>query len=75
MTYKGPKDTPILDELSAIENNLTNFNQVVILVDDMRLFESDAPQSNYPSLDVLVNWARSNNLHWKIEHDIFIACN
>ena len=75
MTYKGPKDTPILDELSAIENNSTNFNQVVILDDDIRLFESGAPQSNYPSLDVLVDWARSNNLHWKIEHDIFVACN
>ena len=75
MTFKGPKITPILDELSSIEKNLTRFNQVVILVDDVRLFESSLTQSDYPSLGVLVDWARANRLQWCIEHDIFILTN
>ena len=75
ITFNGPRETPILDELSSIEKNLAHFDQVVILVDDVRLFESSSSQSDYPSLDVLVDWARSNNLQWRIEHDIFVFTN
>jgi hypothetical protein len=32
-----------------------------------------AGSEGYPSLDLLVDWARSNNFHWHIEHDIFVA--
>jgi hypothetical protein len=75
LTFKGPNPTPILDELATIKINLVHFNNVVILIDDVRLFQSPNSDSGYPSLDVLTNWASSNDLSWRIEHDIFIMSN
>ena len=76
ITYKGSQDTPILDELECIAHNLIHFNKVCILVDDIRCFNPNVKEySNYPSLNLLVDWANSNNFHWEIEHDIFIAKN
>jgi hypothetical protein len=76
ITFKGRKDTPIVDELSAIEKMISKFNKVVILVDDVRCFNPRNPDyAEYPSLDFLVDYARNNNLSWYIEHDIFVAKN
>ena len=36
ITFKGQKDCPIEDELSAIEKNFRNFNKLTILIDDVR---------------------------------------
>ncbi|MCA3072066.1 hypothetical protein [Burkholderia sp.] len=73
-TFKGNKSTPIIEELTAIGNSAPRFGRVVVLVDDIRLFSShDAGHAEYPSLDFLVDWARTNGLTWSIEHDIFIA--
>ncbi len=72
ITFKGPIDTPILKELDAIENNLRNFRNVCIMIDDIRVFNPEIDPA-YPSIDVLVDWARLNSFTWKIEHDIFIA--
>lgn len=76
LTFKGPQDTPILDELKLIAENLNHFNKVCVLVDDIRCFNPQKKEySTYPSLDTLVKWANENELNWHIEHDIFIAKN
>lgn len=74
VTYKGQKDTPIVEELEQIELNLGRFSQASVLVDDIRCFNpSIADFAAYPPLDFLVDWARRNSLVWHIEHDIFVA--
>jgi hypothetical protein len=76
ITFQGPSDTPILDELACIGRNLGRFRRIVVLVDDVRCFvDRQGQYSGYPSLDSLVDWARANELSWHIEHDIFIAGN
>ena len=73
ITFKGVKDCPVEDELSAIENNFSNFDKLSILIDDVRCFlPSNVDYTDYPSIDYLVDWARRMNLCWRIEHDIFI---
>ena len=69
-THKGPKDTPILEELAAIEKNIDRFNRIAVFVDDIRCFQ---PNSEYPDLVNLVAWANRNKLLWHIEYDIFVA--
>lgn len=78
-TYSGERDTPILLELDAIGGALDRLGEVLVFVDDVRLFatqhheiESET-RDGYPKLSQLVNWADFNNLQWTIEHDIFIA--
>ena len=74
ITFKGPQETPILDELDAIGRNIAKMGMVLVMVDDIRLFGSTNPEFlAYPSIDFLVDWARKHNLNWHIEHDIFIA--
>jgi len=74
ITYKGARDTPIADELAVIADNLGHFRGVCVLVDDLRCFESSPEnRAEYPSLDSLVDWARSHELRWHIEHDILVA--
>jgi len=76
ITFKGPQDTPIIDELTAIERNITTMSKIVVMVDDIRCFDPTNPEfSSYPRVDLLVDWARKHNLTWHIEHDIFIAKN
>lgn len=75
-TFKGPQETPILDELDAIGRNMARMGKVVVMVDDIRMFDPRNPEfSTYPSVDVLVDWARKHSLRWHIEHDIFVAKN
>lgn len=74
LTFKGPQDTPILDELKHIAENMSHFKNMCVLVDDVRCFNPQLPEySTYPTLDVLVDWARQHKLFWHIEHDIFVA--
>lgn len=74
ITFKGPQETPILDELDCISRHIDNFGRICVLVDDTRCFNSRLPEyATYPSLDSLVHWATRNKLDWHIEHDIFIA--
>ena len=73
VTFKGDKDCPVEDELSAIEANFDNFEKISIIIDDVRCFlPSESEYSDYPSIDYLVDWARKMNMIWRIEHDIFI---
>ena len=71
ITYEGQVACPVLHELNVIASFLSRFRSVSVLVDDVRCADSN-PES-YPSLDVYVDWARSNCLNWTVENDIFIA--
>lgn len=74
MTYKGKKDTPIMHELSVIKKNIVNYEQILVLIDDIRLFGTkNFNHKHYPSKEFLIKWANDLKLSWKIEHDIFIA--
>jgi hypothetical protein len=73
-TFKGPQDTPIIDELNYIQKYIPFYLKVVVMVDDVRCFNPLNPDYiAYPTTDFLVDWARKNTLFWHIEHDIFIA--
>lgn len=75
-TYKGESDTPIMEELNCISDSLYRFGKVVVLIDDIRLFTGDTHvYGAYPSIDVLVDWARKHKMRWYISHDIFCAKN
>ena len=63
-------ETPIMIELNIIESYIKKFNNINILIDDIRLF--DGKTQNYPNINEIVDWARKNNSSWFIEHDIFI---
>ena len=63
-------ETPIMIELNIIESYIKKFNNINILIDDIRLF--DGKNQNYPNINEIVDWARKNNSSWFIEHDIFI---
>ncbi len=69
-TYKAHLSTPIKHELEVIKKHLSSFNNVVILIDDVRC--SFRENTDYPSLNYYVDWANSINFNWSIEHDIFI---
>ena len=73
ITFRGKKDCPVEDELLTIEENLERFEKLTILIDDVRCFLPDySENSDYPSIDYLVDWTRKHNMNWRIEHDIFI---
>jgi len=73
-TYKGVKDSPILEELKIISNYISNFEDLVILIDDVRYFDPrDTVNKDYPSIGVIIDWVESHGFSWSIEFDIFIA--
>jgi len=75
-TFRGDKDCPVEDELSAIDDSLSRFGHLSILIDDVRCFLPTAEDyGDYPSIDYLVDWARSRGFDWRIEQDIFIIRN
>ena len=63
--------TPILNELEIITKYLANFEKIVVLIDDIRLFQGKF--QNYPNKNALANWCKENNFLWEIEQDIFIC--
>ena len=71
VTFQGTEISAISTELAAISNYLVN-NQVVVFVDDFRLFVNSVV-TGYPDQFTLLEWARENALAWTVEHDIFIA--
>lgn len=73
VTFAGPNDTPLREELKAIEDNLRNFENVSCLVDDIRYCGKRHEYGLYPSLSELVAFADTCDLEWHIEHDIFVA--
>ena len=75
ITYCGNATTPIVHELEAIAKSRPKWNEISVLVDDVRGFNQEFSDNGggYPSINFLVNWAKECNLGWRIEHDIFIA--
>lgn len=74
ITHQGPTDCPVREELLNIEKNLARYDSVTVLIDDIRCFDPSITEyADYPDVNFLVDWARKNNLHWHIEHDIFAA--
>jgi len=63
--------TPILNELEVVAKYISNFEKIVVLIDDIRLFQGSF--QNYPNKNALVDWCKENNFIWEIEHDIFIC--
>ena len=63
--------TPILNELEIITKYLAKFEKIVVLIDDIRLFQGKF--QNYPNKNTLVSWCKENNFLWEIEQDIFIC--
>ena len=63
--------TPILNELEIVSKYVASFEKIVVLIDDIRLFQGKF--QNYPDKNTLVNWCKENNFLWEIEQDIFIC--
>ncbi len=61
-------------ELAEIGRFRPNFRRLCVMVDAIRCFDpANAEFPEYPSLELLVDWARAQDLMWHIEHDMFIA--
>ena len=63
--------TPILNELEIVSKYVESFEKIVVLIDDIRLFQGKF--QNYPNKNTLVNWCNENDFLWEIEQDIFIC--
>lgn len=71
VTFKGDVDSPILHELEIIARALNSKNEIVIFIDDYRLFV-DHDLNCYPPFDCITKWCALNNFNWKVEFDIII---
>ena len=68
-TFLAEKTTPIISELEIIEKYMLQFEKIIIIIDDMDLFDKD---SNYPKKEFLVNFALKNKKNFNFEHSMFI---
>jgi hypothetical protein len=76
ITFKGNLETPILVELQQIAMNKSKYQRIKVFIDDIRCFGSpDLSYKHYPQVQVLIDWAKDNDMKWHIEHDIFLAHN
>lgn len=74
VTFQGPVDTPIRQELHAIAQRIHHLDVVAVCIDDARCFEPESTQySSYPNRSWLVHWADNLGFDWTIEQDIFVA--
>ena len=63
VTFQGPVDTPIQQELNAIARRIHRLDVVTVCVDDVRCFDPRNPEySPYPNRSWLVQWADSCGL-------------
>lgn len=73
-TFLGNAVTPILSELSDIEDALKEFDSVTLFVDDVRLFGDESYSGDgYPQFSLLTDWCEKNNFSWQVKRDILIA--
>jgi hypothetical protein len=76
LTHKGPQDTPIVDELACIADNLARWSKVVVFIDDLHLFTGKQHvYGPYPHLDAVTAWAENHAMTWHTESDIFVCRN
>ena len=71
ITHKGSNLSSIIKELSVISNNINQFDQIAVFIDDIDGHFFDP--ISYPKIDYYVEWAKNNKLDWIIENNIFIA--
>jgi len=73
-TFLGETVSPIIHELMVISKQKERFENIVVFVDDVRLFTRNvAKPTGYPPLTFLFDWAEENGFSWEIQNDIFIA--
>jgi hypothetical protein len=73
-TFLGTKISPISEELSSVAKHKHKFTELVIFIDDVRLFpRQDDEETGYPQLQFLIDWCKNNKFEWQIQNDIFIA--
>ena len=73
-TFRGASDTPIEHEISTISEYMRPHSDVIVFIDDVRLFGNRKSQyRDYPTPNFLVDWASRLDFEWRVEHDIFIA--
>lgn len=59
--------------MKAIEDNLSNYNNICIRIDYARDFHPQISKiTGYPDTNFLVAWLNKNNFLWNIEHEMFI---
>ena len=73
-TFLGEAVSPVMQELNVISEHRHRFEEIVVFVDDVRLFSRalDMP-TDYPPITFLIEWAYQNGFNWQIQNDIFIA--
>jgi hypothetical protein len=73
-TFLGSKISPISEELALVALHKNKFSELVIFIDDVRLFpRSDQQETGYPRLQFLIDWCEKNRFRWQIQNDILIA--
>ena len=73
-TFLGSNVTPVIDELKVISKHKENFVQLIVFIDDIRLFpRSKDDETGYPPIYLLFEWCEKNHFEWKIENDILIC--
>jgi hypothetical protein len=70
-TFKGETISPVLTELEIIRQNLNVLQSVVVLIDDVRLFQN-SEISGYPNLEEIIDWASLNKFSFSVSKDIAI---
>jgi hypothetical protein len=72
ITARGEKDTPIMEELTAIKNSKFAYKHI-ILIDDARLFTENSDQV-YPKLVEIERWVEDNlpNASMIVENDVIV---
>jgi|688.fasta_scaffold609787_1 hypothetical protein len=70
VTYQGENLSPIKHELNVISQKVDMNKEMVIFIDDFRLFIDD--RSGYPSMNLIIDWAKRFDFMWSIEYDIII---
>jgi len=72
-TFLGKKVSPVEEELTAIQRNLNYFHELVIFIDDVRLFpHSNDDDTGYPTFQWVINWCTQNKFKWQVQNDILI---
>jgi len=71
ITHKGSNLSSIIKEISVISNNINQFDQIAVFIDDIDGYFFDP--ISYPKIDYYDEWAKNNKLDWNIENNIFIA--
>ena len=73
-TFLGDKVSPIEEELEAVIRNKHMFKELVLFIDDVRLFpRSEKEETGYPRFQWLITWCEKHDFDWQIQNDILIA--